>query len=335
MTKVGVYSALFGLWPILAAASTPVPTYGTYFGGTGDTNAAVAVAVDSAGNVIMAGYTTSQTLPGTAHAFQPTKATGFPDNRDVFIAKFDPTGRNLLWATFLGGDGDDIPVAVAVDSSSNIYVTGTTDSTNFPLTPHAYLTTPQFAFIAKVSADGSTLLYSTFLPFDVEPIAGRYRDNALAVNGNGEAYIAGISNNLSAFVTPGALNIAGTIFLARVNSTGSGLIFGALLGGEGFNGSAVTSLTLDASGNCYLAGVTGESNVPTTSQALEGRDPNAGLPGKGIGPLNDANSGFLLEVNSTGSQILYGTYFGLRYYETSITQISLGSSGAIYFSGST
>ena len=100
-------------WAWLSSSSAfaaLVPTYGTYFGGTGDSNiaVAVAVAVDPQGNVIVAGYTTSQTLPGTANAFQPTKAPGFPDNQNVFIAKFDPTGRTLLWTTFLGGDTLDI-----------------------------------------------------------------------------------------------------------------------------------------------------------------------------------------------------------------------------------
>lgn len=85
-----VFAALV-IWPGVAAAGTPVPTYGTYFGGTADINVAVAVAVGPSGEVVIAGYTTSQSLPGTAHAFQPLKATGFPNNRDVFIAKFDPS----------------------------------------------------------------------------------------------------------------------------------------------------------------------------------------------------------------------------------------------------
>jgi uncharacterized protein (TIGR03437 family) len=344
MTNIGVYSALFSLWPIVAAASTPVSTYGTYFGGTGDTNAAVAVAVDPSGNVVVVGYTTSLTLPGTANAYQPTKATGFADIRDIFLAKFDPTGRTLMWATFLGGNDDDMPNAVAVDSSGNVYVTGTTESTNFPVTPQAYLTTSPLppslnSFIAKVSADGSRLLYSTFLPFDAEEIGGLYRDRALAVNANGEAYIAGRFTASQTFVTPGALNIGdhpfASIFLARMNSTGTGLIFGADLGGGGFEGSAVTSLALDAIGNCYVAGVTAESTLPTTSRALGGQDPNAGLPGEDLGSLAAANSGFVLEVNPTGSQILYGTYFGIRYSTTSIAQIGIGSNGAIYFSGFT
>jgi hypothetical protein len=129
-----VFAILVWFWPSLAAGSTPTVTYATHFGGTGDGNAARAVAIDPAGNVAVAGSTTSLTLPGTAQAFQPLRATGFPDNWDVFVAKFDPSGRTLLWATFLGGDGDDLPSALAVDLSGNIFVSGTTNSSNFPAT---------------------------------------------------------------------------------------------------------------------------------------------------------------------------------------------------------
>src|SRR5579862_6017968 len=128
----GGWATLLVCGLVAVCGGSPVPTYGTYFGGGGDNNAAVAVAVDPQGNVIVAGHTTSQTLPGTTNAFQSVRATGFPDNEDVFIAKFNPSGTTLLWATFLGGNGDDQPTAIAVDSTGAIYVTGTTGSSNFP-----------------------------------------------------------------------------------------------------------------------------------------------------------------------------------------------------------
>ena len=216
-----VFLTLSCAWlsPLTAFAGTPVPTYGTYFGGTGDINTAVAVALDPQGNVIVVGYTTSQTLPGTANAFQPTKATGFPDNQDVFIAKFDPTGQTLLWATFLGGDDLDQPTAIAVDSAGSIYVVGATRSSTFPVTAGAYLgsnSTPGAnGFSAKVSADGRTLLYSTYLPGG---------PNALTVSNAGEAYIVGTF--LPTVITAGALGTGanpitaedGGVFLLRLNS---------------------------------------------------------------------------------------------------------------------
>src|ERR1700682_1282249 len=78
--------------------------YATYFGGSG-TETASAVVLDPAGNIYLVGSTTSTDLPGTAHSFQPTKAQGLPGNSDAFVAKLDPTGTQLLWATYLGGDG--------------------------------------------------------------------------------------------------------------------------------------------------------------------------------------------------------------------------------------
>ena len=331
-------TALFGLWPLLAPASTPVPTYGTYFGGTGDTNVAVAVAVDPSGNVIMAGYTTSQTLPGTANAFQSTKASGFPNNLDVFIAKFNPSGTTLLWATFLGGDGDDQPTSVAVDAAGAIYVTGSTTSSSFPVTSGAYQAKSPGgvnSFLSKISADGSVLLYSTNLP--------GLQSSALAVAGNGEALVTGV-NPTSArnFVTPGALAIGANdisadhsgVFLLRVNSNGTRLVFGAFLGGGGFTGSRAQTISSDSQGNIYVAGLTAESKstIPTTTDAFQGQYSN---PASGtMCPLN-CNNGFVVETNSTGSRLIYGTYFGPQFSDTKITSVALASDGSLYFSGST
>ncbi|MGA2881419.1 MAG: hypothetical protein ABSG13_20915 [Bryobacteraceae bacterium] len=119
---IPLFSIVVGLTSSILYGGNLVPIYGTYFGGTGDTNAAVAaaVALDTSGNVIVAGVTSSQTLPGTANAFQPTKAVGFPDNQNVYIAKFNPTGQVLLWASFLGGDEQDRPTSVAVDPGGNV-----------------------------------------------------------------------------------------------------------------------------------------------------------------------------------------------------------------------
>jgi uncharacterized protein (TIGR03437 family) len=293
-----VIAALLALWPALATASTPVPTYGTYFGGTGDANAAVAVAVDPSGNVIVAGYTTSQTLPGTAHAFQPVKATKLsPSNGDVFIAKFDPSGRTLLWATFLGGNGNDSPTALAVDSSGNVYITGMTNSSNLPVTSGAYSASPASGFAAKISANGSSLLYATY-------ISGT--PQALAVNSVGDAYIA---------LTPSAS-------LLRLSSAGAGLMLvtGQPTGIMSFSEAATaTAVALDVQGNVYVAGYTGRSDIQTTANAFQGRSPNGFV-------------GFIFEVNSSGSQVLYGTYFDAG---TTITSIAVAPDGSLYFAGST
>jgi beta-propeller repeat-containing protein len=90
--------------------------------------------LDPSGNIYLVGRTTSTDLPGTANSFQPMHAPAVFGNMDVFIAKFDPTGTELLWASYLGGNGDDSPVSAKVDANGNIYVIGTTFSSNFPIT---------------------------------------------------------------------------------------------------------------------------------------------------------------------------------------------------------
>jgi hypothetical protein len=252
-----------------ALAGTPVPTYGTYFGGSGE--AALAVAVSPSGEIIVAGTTTSQSIPGSAKGLQPTHAVGFPNNPDVFIAKFDSTGRTLLWSTFLGGDDVDQPAAVAVDAAGSIYVIGTTRSSTFPVSIGAYLRSNSAqgvnGFAAKISADGRSLLYSTYLPGT---------PNALAVTNSGEVYMAGLFQATA--VTAGSVGAGATsvgssggIFLLRLNAAGTGLVFGSYLGGGGFNGSVATSVAIDAQGNAYVEGFTGESNKPTTPNAIQGQ----------------------------------------------------------------
>jgi uncharacterized protein (TIGR03437 family) len=334
MTSHRVFSALFGLWPILTAASTPTPTYGTYFGGTGDTNVALAVTIGASGEVIVAGYTTSRTLPGTAQAFQSTKANGFPNNQDVFVAKFDSTARILLWTTFLGGDSDDVPTGLAVDLSGNIYVTGTTRSSNYPLQPviscvpisgffnfnssppfsqncstgAANPNSPATSFVSKISPDGTRLVYSIGI--------ASMQSSALTVNTRGEVYVAAIG--------PG---VSGGGFLFRLNAAGTALVYGAYLGGAGFTRANITSLVADALGNCYVSG-NAVTNIPTTSNALQPSNSNADLS------PNYAN-GFLLEVSPAGSQVIYGTWFGPKYAATTITDLTLNPDGSVYFSGIT
>ncbi len=276
-------------------ATTPVPTYGTYFGGTGDKNVPVAVVLDASGNVIVAGYTSSLTLPGTTGAFQPTKANGFPDNLNVFVAKFDPSGTQLQWSTFLGGDDNDMPAAVAVDAAGSIYVVGSTNSTTFPVTQGAYMSGGG-GFAAKISADGRSLIYSTYL---------NNAATGLAVNSVGQAYVVGSG-------------------VTCLNSTGTANVFNGspILGASGFS-TLPTSVALDAVGNVYLAGTTGATNIPTTANAFQ--------PSLSATPPSGSN-GFVVEVNAAGSQVIYGTYFGPEFSQTVISTITV-SGGSLYISG--
>jgi uncharacterized protein (TIGR03437 family) len=205
-------------------------------------------------------------------------------------------------------------------------VVGTTRSSTFPITSGAYLgsdSTPGTnGFAAKISADGRTLLYSTYLPGT---------PTALTVSSASEAYIVGAF--LPTVITAGALGTGANpveaedsgVYLLRLNSTGTGLVFGAYLGGGGFNGSQTTSVAIDQQGDAYVAGTTAENavNIVTTATAFQGQ------------LSNGAQTGFIVEVNPAGSQLLYGTFFGPQYSNTTVTQLAVAPDGSLYFSGLT
>lgn len=313
--------------------ATPVPTYGTFFNGPSGVTTAIAVATDNTGNVIMVGSTTSPQLPGTADTFQPSKAAGFPDNEDAFIAKFDPTGETLLWASFLGGDGNDVPVDVAVDSTGDIYVTGTTSSSNFSrdhlvqcspatgflnfnsspaFTQDCSMSTPlqgaaPQSFVSKISSDGGRLLYSVGI--------SSMNSTALAVGRNGDAYVASTG--------PG---VTQCLFLFRISPSGDRLVYGALLGGGDIAFLAqITALAVDSDENCYAVGAA-SINIPTTGNALQHSNSNADLnPNLG--------NAFILMIDPTGTHLQYGTWFGERYHGTIITSIALGEDSLVHFAG--
>lgn len=309
-------------------AGAPVFAYGTYFGGSGD-DGVVSMSHTSSGELIVAGVTTSSTLPGTVNAFQKTKAVGFPGTRDVFVAKFDSTGRKLLWTTFLGGDSDDAPTAITTDASGNIFVVGTTNSSNFPARTYITCSSGSTAlqqkcssaqsmslsgFAVKLSADGSRLIYS--VGFDVRP-------SAVAVDAQGSAYI-------------GAATFNG-LYMLHLDTGGTRMLFGTFLGGGGFNASetSIALVELDEAGNSWIAGAvaTGGVGLPTTANALQAQQSNAGFANS-IGP-GALSNGFVIQLDSSGTRALYGTYLGPRYSGTSITGFVLSADGSVYVAGST
>jgi Beta-propeller repeat len=142
----------------------PVLLYSTYLGGSGDDDG-FDIAVDAAGNAYVTGYTLSSGFPTTAGAFD-TSYNGGPGG-DAFVTKLNANGSALVYSTFLGGSESDEGHGIAVDAAGNAYVTGFTLSTNYPTTPGAFDTSyggaPSDAFVTKLDASGSTLVYSTFL----------------------------------------------------------------------------------------------------------------------------------------------------------------------------
>jgi hypothetical protein len=207
--------------------------FSTYLGGSGD-DAGTGIAVDGAGNVFVSGYTGSSNFP-TVNAAQSLQS----GNQDAFITKLDPTGSSLLYSTYLGGSSSDSAARLAVDAAGNAYVTGYTQSTNFPTTPGAAQTVcgcSSFgvgdAFLTKLSAAGA-IVYSTY-------IGGTSDDSGsgVAVDPAGNAYVVGLTSAPNFPVTPGAIQTTyggnEDLFVVRVNSTGSAFLYSTYLGGSSF-----------------------------------------------------------------------------------------------------
>jgi len=288
--------------------------YSTYLGGSGEDLGSV-IAVDSAGNAYVAGTTASTNFP-TANALQGTNAGG---NTDSFVTKLNANGSALVYSTYLGGNGEDLGYGIAVDSAGNAYVTGVTDSTNFP-TANAVQGTyggGDDAFVTKLNANGSAKLYSTYL--GGSNFEGGFD---IAVDSAGNAYITGETSSTN-FPTASALQ--GTkagdddAYVTKLNANGSALLYSTYLGGSTFEGG--NGIAVDSAGNAYVSGFTSSTNFPTAN-AVQGT--KAGDA--------DAADAFVTKLNANGSALLYSTYLGGSDFEAT-NGIAVDSAGNAYVTG--
>jgi hypothetical protein len=300
----------------------PVLFYSTYLGGNAF-DVGSSIAVDSAGNAYVTGFTNSSNFPTTAGAFHTTFGGSF----DAFVTKLNPTGSGLVYSTYLGGSGQDIGRAIAVDAARNAYVTGLTNSSNFPTTAGAFQTAygggSQDAFVTKLNRTGSALVYSTYL-------GGSDVDDGFSifVDAVGNAYLSGGTNSANFPTTPGAFQTTNAggfdAFVTKLNPTGSApLVYSTYLGGSGDDGGNPVVIAVDAFGNAYVSGATNSTNFPTTAGAFQT------TYGGGI---LDA---FVTKLNPTGSApLVYSTYLG-GSGEDSSTGIAVNAAGNAYVTGGT
>lgn len=252
------------------------PLYSTYLGGNG-TDQGNGIAVDSSGNIFVTGTTlkiglSPNTFPTTPGAFQTTYGGGFSD---AFVARFDPslTGTStLIYSTFLGGTKGDGGHSIAIDSSLNAYVTGSTASSNFPIISGAYqsiLLGVQNAFVTKLNPTGTALIYSTYL-------GGNARDSGsgITIDSSNNAYITGFTDSINFPTTCDAFQrkLASTppnsnAFFTKLNAGGTDLIYSTYLGGNGNDNGL--GIALDGNGNIYITGFTESSNFPITPDAYQ------------------------------------------------------------------
>lgn len=296
--------------------------YGTFVGGS-YLEWGTGLALDEAGSVYLTGYTTSGDLLTTPGAFQPSPG-GEAGYYDSFVAKLNPDGSALEYSTYLGGDDLDQVWDIAVDDTGHAYVTGQTESLNFPVTPGAYQTDFRRLFVTKLNPTGSALVYSTFL-------GGNGYDEAwaIAVDEAGHAYVAGDTTSTNFPTTPGAFQTdyrtgssvtrEGDVFVVKFNLAGSGLVYGTYLGGTdhdlGFG------LDVDGQGRAYVTGSTISADFPITPDAFQPE--RSGYP--------DA---YLAKLNAAGSALTYGTFLGGGQGDTAFA-VAAGELGQAYVAGST
>jgi hypothetical protein len=293
--------------------------YSTYFGGSGSDTFS-SIAVDSTGAAWVTGGTYSHDFP-TMNPYQATFGGG---NSDAVLVKLSPTG-SLQFSTYLGGNSSDYGAGVAIDASNNAYVAGST-SGSFPTTAGVLLSSNYSSgrgFVTKFTQNAA-IVYSTLLggsgnSFDAV--------NGVAVDPSGNAYLTGYSSSTDFVGDPGGgarLTNAGMsdAFIAKLNSTGTALLYFTFLGGSGYDIANTIQLDSSSPPNAYIAGYTSSADLR----------PTPGVVGTSLKGLNE---GFVAKLDGTGSAFSYITYLG-GGKSVNIQSLAVeASTGDVYVTGFT
>lgn len=316
-----------GYDPHRALVIDPRLVYSSYLGGSGR-DEALGIAVGKDGSAYVTGSTESIDFPVSASGLQ--KAMGH-SHQSVFVTKLNPSGNAIEYSTYLGGSQRNAGTAIAVGEDGEAYVTGSTYSTDFPVTTgtlQSHNAGGMDAFIAKLSADGSHLLYSTYL-------GGSGEDEArgLALDGNGKAFVTGFTRS-NDFPEDRRHNYAncGTgfcreAFVARINAMASTIDYATSIGGSG--DTSANSIAIDGAGSAYVTGDTTAQDLP----ASEGAFQTQASGHSACAAEWRCTDVFVAKLSSQGS-LVYATYVGGRGDQHG-NAIAVDAGGSAYVTGRT
>jgi hypothetical protein len=289
--------------------------FSTYLGGS-DGDSGGGIGVDSAGNVILTGFTASTDFPlmNAIMADQPAE--------DAFVSKISADGSQLLFSTYLGGSQNDRDSEVAVNVQGDIFIAGRTFSNDFPLLnpiQGVYGGGSGDAFLSKISGGSYQLLFSTYLGGNDLELSG-----GIALDQNGDVFVTGSTNSADFPIVSTGIPQPQTgqdnldVFISKIAGDGSSLLFSALFGGaEPDTGNAVS---VDPSGNALVVGETSSIDFPVVS------------------PIQAVNNGdsdvFITRVAGNGSSLLFSTYLGGHLVDVGLGVV-VGGAGNVFLTGRT
>ncbi len=266
--------------------------YSTYLGGSND-DYGYGIVLDTDNNCYITGYTRSDDFPTTPNAYNRTYSGGYSD---AFVTQLNASGNGLVYSTYLGGSDWEESYDLSVDSDGNCYITRWTDSTDFPTANALNDTFNGYTdvFVTKLNANGTELVYSTYLGGDDE----EKNWGGIAVDTEGNCYITGWTDSYDFPTTPNAYDRTyngglSEVFMTQLNASGNGLVYSTYLGGwaeeEAFD------LALDTEGNCYITGQTYSDDFPIVNAFND--------------TYSDDGDVFVTKINITGN-VVFSTFVG-------------------------
>ncbi|MCW5981311.1 MAG: SBBP repeat-containing protein [Bryobacteraceae bacterium] len=295
-----------------------------------------ALALDSDGNAYIGGATAGENFPDVDGGVKLVQTAGATD---AFLLKLDPNGR-VLASMLIGGGDDDAFTSMVIGDDRSLYLAGTTNSPNFPVTPGAYRTIfsgRSHVFVTKVKLPERSVVFSALLgeageASSAPDFGASYQKSrahpVLRVDSGGSVRVAVSTNSPNWPTTPGALqprcaDQCSDIVLARLTAAGDRLLFCTYLGGSGED--VVGGIALDRTGNAYLTGRTVSSDFPVTEGAFEAQRRMSPTP---------TTTAFVAKLNADGTRLEYGTYFGGSGWDEA-RDIAVDQNGVAYFGGRT